>query len=519
MRVRRFALIALILLTFLCACAPKQVQPEATVSPTAQSAAFEPVERTRFVAAGDDWGYPSPFAFYQRGPGYIRMSYLFDTLVWKDEKGTIPWLAESWELAEDGKTWTFSLRQDVAWHDGQPLTADDVAFSYAYMAAAFDRGMVKWGWPLDKVAFAQASDDGRSVRIGIVEPTAGLLTDLFGSLPIIPRHVWESVEDPLKKLDEQAVMGSGPFVLHEYSKEEGRYVYHANPDYFLGAPNVDELVFVRVQDPSLALMSEEIDESSFSGKAIAAVDAFRKDDRFEILEGPNYWTLKLYFNPGRSPLDQRKVRRAIAYAVDRPEIVAKAQLGGAVVASTGLLSPGTFWHNPNLPTYDRDLTKSTSMLSEADALPMALELVTTATYQREAELIAVQLAEVGIEVTVKIGDRATVDALLNDGDFCLLITGHGGMANPDLDTPSPVWHNEAYQAVYQQSLLAVTDDTKRQSLVWQMQEIIAEELPVLALWHPLMWDVYRPGVVKPFYTMEGVDGGIPLPANKLMFLR
>jgi len=159
------------------------------------------------------------------------------------------------------------------------------------------------------------------------------------------------------------------------------------------------------------------------------------------------------------------------------------------------------------------------MLNDANALPMALELVTTATYEREAELIALQLSDVGIEVTVKIGDRATVDALLNDGDFDLLVTGHGGMANPDLDTPSPVWHNEAYQTVYQQSLLAVTDDAKRQSLVWKMQEIIAEELPVLALWHPLMWDIYRPGVVEPFYTMEGVDGGIPLPANKLMFLR
>lgn len=519
MRIRQFALTALFLLAVLTACAPKREQPTATESPTALPVASEPTKLTRFVAAGDDWGYPSPFAFYQRGPGYIRMSYLFDTLVWKDEEGTIPWLAESWDLAEDGMTWTFVLRQDVVWHDGQPLTADDVAFSYAYFAAAFDRGMVKWGWPLDKVAFAKPSDDGRSVQIGIVEPTAGLLTDLFGSLPIIPRHIWESVEDPVKKLDQQAVMGSGPFVLHEYNKEEGRYVYHANPDYFMGAPNIDELVYIRVQDPSLALLSEEIDESSFSGKAIVAVEAFRDDDRFEILEGPNYWTLKLYYNTDRAPLDQPEVRQAIAYAVDRPEIVEKAQLGGAVVASTGLLSPGTFWYNPDLPTYDRDLAKSEAMLTEAGALPLALEVITTATYEREAELIATQLADVGVELTVKTGDRATVDAMLNDGDFDLLITGHGGMANPDLEAPGSVWTDEEFEAVYKQSLLAVTDDTERQRLVWQLQDIIAEELPVLALWHPLMWDIYRPGVVEPFYTMEGVDGGIPIAANKLMFLR
>ena len=98
----------------------------------------------------------------------------------------------------------------------------------------------------------------------------------------------------------------------------------------------------------------------------------------------------------------------MAYAIDRPELVEKAQLGGAIVASTGLLSPGTFWHNPDLPTYERDLAKSEAMLAEAGVLPLALKVITTATYEREAELISKQLAEVGIEVVVKTGDRATV---------------------------------------------------------------------------------------------------------------
>ncbi|RJS84787.1 peptide ABC transporter substrate-binding protein, partial [Methanophagales archaeon] len=83
---------------------------------------------------GGDWGYPSPFGFYPRGPGYIRMSFGFDTLTWKDQDGAvIPWLADSWEKSDDGKAWTFHLHEGVKWHDGEPFTAKDVQFTFDYI--------------------------------------------------------------------------------------------------------------------------------------------------------------------------------------------------------------------------------------------------------------------------------------------------------------------------------------------------------------------------------------------------
>jgi len=197
----------------------------------------------------------------------------------------------------------------------------------------------------------------------------------------------------------------------------------------------------------------------------------------------------------------------------------KAQMGGAIVASLGILSPGTYWHNPNLPTYAHDPDKARALLAEAGADSAALILVTTETYAREAELIQGYLRDVGIEVTVQTGDQATVDGLLREGNYDLLITGHGLTANPDMEEPAPrvVWSDPRYDAAYKASTRAV-DDEERRGYAWTMQEIVATELPVVALWHPLMWEVYRPGVVEPFYTPEGVDGGIPLAANKLMFI-
>lgn len=499
---------------------PTQVSPtaatEATSAPIAEPAGDEPVS---LVMPGDDYGYPSPFAFYNRGPGYIRMSYLFDTLVWKDSEGYIPWLAESWELAADGRTWTFRLRQGVRWHDGQPLTAEDVAFTFRYFKEKAAQGMVKWGWRLDKVETAQVAAGGQEVIVRTVAPTAGLMTDLFGSLPIIPKHIWEQVDDPLKKLDEEAVIGSSLFRLREYSKEEGRYVYVANPDFFLGRPAVDQLTFVKVKDPALALLAGEVDEASFSGRGITSVRELRANPELEVIEGPSDWVLKLYFNTRRAPLDKRAVRQAIAHAIDRQEIVDKAQMGGAIVASLGLLSPGSYWHNPNLPSYAHDPAQGQALLAEAQVEPFEVSLLTTETYAREAELIRGHLEAIDIKASVKTGDRATVDGVLQEGNFDLLITGHGGTANPDIEHPSndAVWSSAEYSAVYERSTSAV-DDAERRGYAWEMQEIIATELPILTLWHPLMWEVYRPGKATPFYTPEGVDGGIPIATNKLMFM-
>ena len=84
--------------------------------------------------AGDDYGYPAPYAYYPRGPGYCRMSLIFDTLLWKDENGSlIPALAKEYAASPDGKVWTFKLDTNAKWHDGQPVTGEDIKFTVDYM--------------------------------------------------------------------------------------------------------------------------------------------------------------------------------------------------------------------------------------------------------------------------------------------------------------------------------------------------------------------------------------------------
>jgi peptide/nickel transport system substrate-binding protein len=490
---------------------PTSTSPLASTAPSAGGEAI--------TLPGDDWGYPSPFTFYSRGPGYIRMSLLFDTLTWKDEDGVIPWLAEDWTVSDDGTEWTFALASDVAWHDGEPLTAEDVAFTFEYFKA--HQGAFKWSWPVGKIDSTEVVDEG-TVVLNLTEPIAGAHEGLVGSLPIIPKHIWEGVDDPGKLTSEDAVIGSGPFELLEYSKEEARYVYEANPDYFRSVPTVDELIFIKVENQALALETDTTDYASFWGKEIEAVETFQDDEAYDVIDGPSFWVLQTIFNTQKPPFDDVELRRAVVHAVDRQQIVDQVTQGGAIVASLGILSPFTDWHNPDLPAYEHDSERSRAMLEEAGATDLSLRLITTAGFAREAELVQADLEAVGIQVEVQTGDYSTIDGLLREGNFDLAINGHGGIANPAmLETPTwpaETYDNAEYDELYQQQAAAV-DEEHRRELVWQLQEIIAWDLPVLTLYHPKMWTVYDASALDTwFYTQGGVGFGIPISMNKLIFL-
>jgi peptide/nickel transport system substrate-binding protein len=447
------------------------------------------------------------------------MSFLFDSLVWKDAEGIIPWLAKDWEVSEEGMVWTFTLRSDVTFHDGEPLTVEDVIFSYTY----FKEHMTafKWNASLEKVEGVEAVGETK-VTIALKEPSAGLLNDTAGSIPILPKHIWENVKDPAKFAEPEAVIGSGPFVLSDYNREEGRYVYEANKAHFQGRPIIDRLVFVKVSDEALALKTGTVDAASFWGKEIDAVEALRSDTALQVLGGPSFWVLQVIFNTANTPFDNPSARQAVARAIDRQSIVEQVTHGGASVANLGIISTHTDWYNPNLPAYKHDTAKAKRFFEEQGLDTESLSLITTANFAREAEMVKKNLESAGLSVALKTGDRGTVDALLREGSFDLAINGHGGIANPSIldtpDWPAATYANETYDALFARQAQAV-DEERRRELVWQLQELLAEELPVLPLYHPRMWLLYDESKLDTwFYTAGGMSVGIPIPLNKLIFL-
>jgi hypothetical protein len=167
---------------------PNQPAEEATEAPAAEDAPR--AERVLRMDGMSNSGYPSPFTASAKGAGYVVVQYIFDTLVWKDENGFFNYLAEDYDVSPDNLTYTFKLREGVLWNDGKPFTAEDVKFSFDYYA------LHPYSWVnTQKVKEARVVDE-LTVEIELKDVYVPFIADIASNLPIIPKHVYENVEDP-----------------------------------------------------------------------------------------------------------------------------------------------------------------------------------------------------------------------------------------------------------------------------------------------------------------------------------
>lgn len=192
--------------------------------------AVSQVQEVRIADSRGDWGFPNPYRHYPRGPGYIRMSWVFDTLIWKDQRGFIPALAESWAYDAGNQAFVFNLNPGARWHDGQALTSDDVVFTIDY----FKRHPYSW-ISVDDIDRAVAEDPHR-VKIYLSRPYSPFLSDIGGTMPILPKHIWEGVERPEAYNDPRAFIGSGPYLFRDFNKAKGTYLFEAFKGYYQGPP-------------------------------------------------------------------------------------------------------------------------------------------------------------------------------------------------------------------------------------------------------------------------------------------
>lgn len=453
---------------------------------------------------GGDWGYPTPFSHYSRGPGSFKMALIFDSLLERGEKGYVPWLADQWDISADGLTYTFTLKDNVKWQDGQPMTAADVKFSFDYYAV---HPPVSNDLTIDNQSFIQSVEaaDAKTVRFKVEKPLAIVLGKI-GSTRIIPRHIWETVADPLKFTAPEAATGTGPFRLKEYNKEQGAYKFEAFQDFWGPKPLVDTLQFVPVSDPVLAFDKGEIDLTGSITTDI--LPKYQKDEEYRVLQNPAFWGYRLIFNmEKRTELKDKAVRQAFAYAVNRRELVEKVARNAAVPASAGYLPVGHVWYNPAVKDYEFNPEKAKELLA-GRALSFKLLTGNSNEELRIGELLKISLAQAGIELSVTSADTKTRDAAIKKGDYELVLNGHGGWGgDADLlrttyaakistsQSPSADgirgYSNERLNELCRQQLYEM-DGEKRKAMVFQIQELIAEEVPQLPLYNTTGYVVFKP---------------------------
>lgn len=452
---------------------------------------------------GGDWGFPQPYTRYSRGPGNARVNYIFDKLIEKDEKGFIPWLAQSWEISEDGKKYIFQLVENASWHDGEPFTADDVAFTLSY---------IKEYPPVSPVeAFMDDTflQEVKALSDYQVEFTFAAIDPNFfenlASVYILPQHIWSEIDRPDEFTTEEAVIGTGPFILTDYNKEHGTYRYEAFPDFWGPEPAVDVLEFIPVSDPVLALEKGDI---HCAGIPVDALPRFESNQKYTIIQRPGFWGYRLRFNMEKVPLFKvKEMRQAFAYAIDRQDLVDKTARGAAVAGSLGVLPPDHRWFNPDLPRYEREVERAEALLNQAGLKGQNLQfelLVGEETEVRIGELIKEHLSDIGIEIKVVSTDMKTRDSRVAEGNYQLVLVGHGGWARDpnylgerftggdraDWSDGTPGYFNAQVEELAE-LLKSEIDETVRKELTMDLQQVLAEDVPEVSLYLTTGHDVFR----------------------------
>lgn len=481
-------------------------------------------------------------------PGYYMMTMIYDTLFWMDASGEPqPWLVEDFEVNDDATEWRLTLHDDVTFHDGEALTSEDVAFTIDYLREHPRPRFTPSLEPITEVA----TPDDRTVVITLEEAQAGFLARPLADLPIIPQHVWSEIEDP-EAVTEDLPIGSGPYQLVEYTPEQV-WRFEAYPDYFLGEPNVGELVMPFVAEDQAAFVAVGSGEADTTTASLTPelAEEFGAADGVELIEGAGFRGWYLYFNVGRAPWDQPEVRQALAHALDLEDIVDTVLLGKATVGSPGFVHRDLDWANPDTLDLVQDLDRSRELLDglgyvdsdddgvrEAGGEPISTEVIVNsddAVGIRAVELIVDAAAEIGIELAPLVLDAATAQerkwpdyAVGNFGPGDFTLANHSWAATVQLDSSflRTLFHSDTaigtvnrsgYQsAEFDQladEMVATVDEEARQDLLHEMQAQLAEDLPALPLYFPDDIIPYRPDAFDQWTYYKGV--GI---LNKAVFL-
>tara|TARA_R110002111_G_C6005833_1_gene373862 strand:- start:7912 stop:9495 length:1584 start_codon:yes stop_codon:yes gene_type:complete len=456
--------------------------------------------------------------------GLIGTQIFASPLRYDDNWNPQPYLAKAWETSEDGRSVTLHLQEDARFHDGKPVTSEDVAFSI--MAIKKNHPFKAMFEPVEAVD----TPDPHTAVIRLSKPHPAIMLSLSPALtPILPKHIYDDGQDLTTHPMNQAPIGAGPFKFVEYVK--GRHVVlERNDDYFLeGLPHLSKVIY-KFNDDSNSLTMEmdrgDILLRPFMSKT-RELNRLKKNKNVTVADqgyeavGPITW---LAFNLEHDILKHQKVRQAIAYAIDQ-EFIAKALYGGYAKPASGPIVQDNPLADQEAKRYDIDLDKANKMLDEAgyprksDGMRFSIRLDTMAPLRIIADYLKPQLKKVGIDVDLRIPpDFSTWSGWVANHDFDMTLDLLFNWADPVIGVhrtymssniiKGVIWSNtQSYRNAKVDELLDAAaveiDADKRKALYLEFQQIVTEELPVYWLNKVSYHTVYNNRVKNPPLSIWG----------------
>ncbi|MFT3690941.1 ABC transporter substrate-binding protein [Paenirhodobacter sp.] len=438
----------------------------------------------------------------------------FATLTPKDVNGPVPYLAESWTLIDD-KTWEFKLRETAKWSDGQPVTGEDVKFSYERAkdvpgSVASYRGFVR------SIELVEVIDP-KTIRIHTNVPNPLLPVNL-STVYVISKHAGAAATTEDYNSG-KAMVGEGPYVWQGYVPGD-RVTMTRNEEFWGPKPAWEKVTYRYIGNPAArtaALLAGDVD--AIDKVSLSDLEKLRGNDAVEVFDYPGLRVLLLQpsFNPApnefitdksgaplaKNPLTDQRVREALNIAINRDAIAERIMRGGATVASQWM-PEGTFGYDPDTGPIAADPARAKALLAEA-GYPEGFRLTMHVPSDRypqgpeTAQAVAQFWTRIGVETQVEVVPYSVYGSRANKNEYAMTMigwgngTGEGSYAmttilatvNPEKGTGASNWGH--YSSARHDELLAAAssefDDAKREALIRDAVKVVAADVGVIPLFH------------------------------------
>ncbi|HEY7332497.1 MAG TPA: ABC transporter substrate-binding protein [Candidatus Limnocylindria bacterium] len=478
------------------------------------------------------------------GNGLLAEAYdlyelVYDTPIGINEAGEFfPELATEWSVADDGVTWTMTIRDDAVFHDGEPVTAEDVAFSIQLYKDTED-----FPYLPSYASYFETIDapDESTVVLTTAEPIGNFEANIV-FMYVLPKHIWEDAGDPIE-FQNREMIGSGPFKLAEYQRREFTRL-EANEDYFKGRPNIDEVIFQTYRNSDArvqALLNGEVDAiSEFPPTAYQSLSTAEnvqvhiadiaaggdiRDILFNVVSPENCPTDDGGECTGHPALQEVEVRRALAMGMDKQQIID--------VALLGLGSKGVGFVPPGLGEYfigtdadiPYDVAGANALLDQAGYTDTDGDGIRECrsgqdcptgdltfrfnfpddidTAPREAELIADMWEAIGVRIEIGAMDADTLTSICCPTfDYDVILWGWGSDPDPGFllsvttcaEIPTGYsetgYCTEEYDQLYADQGTEVDRDA-RIGIVHEMQQMLLDDVPYIVPYYPQNREAWR----------------------------
>jgi peptide/nickel transport system substrate-binding protein len=466
------------------------------------------------IVVGFAIGFPKGFntnVIKEFGAEYMMVNVMGKLVLTNSLTGEIyPWLAKNWEISADNTVYTFHLVDNVTWQDGQPFTAYDVNYTLNFLMT----GNVRVSPKLYYISRVDAPDKNTLV-VTLKEPNALFLTELGflidGYYEAYPEHLYAGTDWLTNPYNLQPV-GTGPFKIVEV-KSPDYVILKRNENYFRSDhPHADKLIIRYFPDVPSAIHALEVGDIDFYNGEISYAEMVRLTANPDMITKASYCNIhSICFNLRKAPFNDVRVRQAIGYAVNRDEVLDRLGYPTYPMKKlTGTFFPNPSWsYNPNAQTPAFNSTEAERLLDAAgyprglDGKRLSVELLYAewSVWSDAVQVLKTQLASVGVDVVLNKIEWATLIARMTAGQFDFALQGPAMLPDPHKHTLLAYstgarnfmgYNNSRVDELFDQGLRTVDQNTRKQ-YYYEIQEILAQDLPFIPLWSAPSVTIYRRG--------------------------